>query len=707
MIPSIVFADHPIVTALPPEDRAVLARYFDEVDVADGEHVVREGAHERQLYLLHEGLARVTRRGVDVGTVEAGEHFGELGMITGRERAASVIAHEPMKVSRMSEEQLEQLSVDRPDLALTLVRSLISGIGNKLEAMTDSVGLLLRSQALRNRAHIELVVDGEKRSVPTGTLLRDLLPVHIDGYLVVAALFGGRATSLLTSATISGEVRALTSAHWEGKRVYRRSLALLLLEASRAIDPPITVRIDYSLGFAQRIRTVGPGSANRNELATQLRDHMNRIAQDDLPIRRESWAVEAAIALFEKVGQRGTAELLRVWRQPTVLLVNLGGSYAIDTGPFLPSTTMMSGFDVVPDGDGLLLVYGSQGTESMATDRIIADARAVSRHTREMTRDHTRWLGVLRVSTVGEYNAMCLRGSVGQIIQVAEGFHEKRVGTIADEIRERGSKLKLICISGPSSSGKTTFIKRLKVQMQVNGVRPIALSLDNYYVDRAETPRDESGDYDYESLRALRLDLLHEHIRRLLRGEPVQTPRYDFVTGISIEDGGPTLQLEDDHILMLEGIHGLNPALLPPVPRDKLFRIFVCPLAQLPLDHVTRIHASDLRLLRRIVRDRHARGTSAAENIRRWPSVRRGERRHIYPHQDNADAVFDSSLIYEISVIKVYAERYLLEVPRSGPEYATAFRLLQLTDSFISIYPDHVPPTSILREFIGESGFEY
>jgi uridine kinase len=702
-----VLSDHPIVAVLPADDRAVMARYFDEVSVPEGECVVREGAHERELYLVHQGLARVTRRGVDVGTVEAGEHFGELGMITGRERAASVIAHAPLLVSRMSEAQLLALSKDRPDLALMLVRSLMSGIGDKLEAMTDSVGLLLRSQALRNRATIELIVDGEKRVVPTGTLLRDLLPLHIDGYLVVAALFDGRATSLLTPATTSGEVRALTSAHWEGKRVYRRSLALLLLEAARTVEPPVTVRMDYSLGFAQRVRTVGPGSANRSELATKLQERMNHLAREDMPIRRESWAVDAAIAHFESIGERGTAELLRCWRQPTVLLINLGDSLAIDTGPFLPSTTMMAGFEVVTDGDGLLLVYGSQGTESMATDRIIADARAASRHTREMTRDHTRWLGVLGVSTVGEFNAMCLRGSVSPIIQVAEGFHEKRVGTIADEIRERSRKLKLISISGPSSSGKTTFIKRLRIHMQVKGIRPVALSLDNYYVDRADTPRDESGDYDYESLQALRLDLLHEHIRRLLRGEAVHTPRYDFVTGIGTENGGPTLQLEDDHILLVEGIHGLNPALLPPVPRDKLFRIFVCPLAQLPVDRVTRIHASDLRLLRRIVRDRHSRGTSAADNIRRWPSVRRGERRHIYPFQDNADAVFDSSLIYEIAVMKVYAERYLLEVPRNEAEYATAFRLLQLTDSFISIYPDHVPPTSILREFIGESGFEY
>ena len=243
--------------------------------------------------------------------------------------------------------------------------------------------------------------------------------------------------------------------------------------------------------------------------------------------------------------------------------------------------------------------------------------------------------------------------------------------------------------------------------MQVNGIRPVELSLDNYYVNREATPRDHKGDYDYESFEALQVDRLQKHIQELLTGNAVTTARYDFATGVSEPNGGPALQLSRDSILMLEGIHGLNPKLVSSVSPSQVFRVFVCPLAQLPIDNVSRIHASDLRLLRRIVRDRHTRGASAADNIQRWPSVRRGERRHIYPFQDNADAVFDSSLIYELSVLKVYAERYLLEVAQDRAEYMSAFRLLQLTDSFVTIYPDHVPPTSILREFIGGSGLEY
>ena len=267
--------------------------------------------------------------------------------------------------------------------------------------------------------------------------------------------------------------------------------------------------------------------------------------------------------------------------------------------------------------------------------------------------------------------------------------------------------MKVVCIAGPSSSGKTTFIKRLRVQLQVNGINPVSVSLDDYYVDRDETPRDEEGDYDYEAFEALRVPLLQEHTSRLLAGETLRTARYNFATGASNAEGGAEISLGERDILMLEGIHGLNPMLLSTLPADSVYRVFACPLAQLPFDRLTRVHASDVRLIRRIVRDRHTRGATAAMNIMRWPSVRAGERKHIFPYQHHADAVFDSSLIYELSVLKVFAERYLLEVPQSDAAYTTAFRLLGLLDRFVTIYPDHVPPTSILREFIGGSGFEY
>jgi uridine kinase len=259
----------------------------------------------------------------------------------------------------------------------------------------------------------------------------------------------------------------------------------------------------------------------------------------------------------------------------------------------------------------------------------------------------------------------------------------------------------VVCIAGPSSSGKTTFIQRLKVQLQVVGLEPVELSVDDYYVDRVESPRSLDGEYDFEALEALQVALLGEHVGGLMRGETVRTAKYDFATGLGSPDGGGELSLDERQVLMLEGIHALNPALLPALPRDQVFSVFVCPLAQLPFDRLSRVQASDVRLVRRIVRDRHTRDHDAAATIRRWSSVRAGERRHIFPFQHLADAVVDTSLVYELSVLKVFAQRYLLEVPRGDPAWTTASRLLHMLDEFVTIYPEHVPPTSIVREFIG------
>jgi uridine kinase len=308
---------------------------------------------------------------------------------------------------------------------------------------------------------------------------------------------------------------------------------------------------------------------------------------------------------------------------------------------------------------------------------------------------------------VGAFNAACVVGSVPQIIRVCEGLHEKRIGQIADTIADRSGRVRVITIAGPSSSGKTTFIKRLTVQLQVNGIHPTAISLDDYYLDRDKTPPDDRGRPDFEALEALDLSLLAAHLRRLLAGDEVKTARYDFPSGKSLPEGGPALALRPTDVLLLEGIHGLNPRLLPDVRSAEVFRIFIQPTSALAFDALNRVNPSDLRLLRRIVRDRHHRDIRAAENISRWPLVRAGERKHIYPFLDRAQAVFDSALVYEPSVIKVFADRYLLEVPEDHPSFLTAHRLRRLIDNFVTIYPDHVPPTSILREFIGGSGFEY
>jgi uridine kinase len=299
-------------------------------------------------------------------------------------------------------------------------------------------------------------------------------------------------------------------------------------------------------------------------------------------------------------------------------------------------------------------------------------------------------------------------GRVASIIQVAEGFHEKRIGRLADEIAARMPATRVVCVAGPSSSGKTTFLKRLSVQLQVMGINPVGLSLDDYYVERERTPRDARGELDFEALEAIDLSLLGDHLARVVRGESVRSARFDFTTGRSSPAGGPELSLGPSDVLLLEGIHGLNPRLLAHTGAEKTaLRVFIMPMTSLPFDRLWRVNPSDVRLIRRIVRDRHGRNHDAAATIMRWPAVREGERRHIFPFFDQADAVFDTSLVYELSVLKGYAERYLLEVSPASPAYTTAFRLRQLIDRFVAIHAEHIPPTSILREFIGDSSFAY
>jgi uridine kinase len=433
---------------------------------------------------------------------------------------------------------------------------------------------------------------------------------------------------------------------------------------------------------------------------------MDRICASDAPIRLEQWPTDEAAQHFRERGWDDAAKLLRTTRLATHRLVSCGELYALSMGPLLPSTGMLGGFQLAPGDEGLALGLGERDPRLGATP---ATPPALGRRGGDgaMVIDHQRWLAGMGVTSVGAFNELCINGQVTQLIRIAEGFQEKRVGQVADRIAAARDRIRIISIAGPSSSGKTTFIKRLTVQLQINGINPVGISLDDYYVDRVRTPTDAAGEYDFEALEALDLATLQDHVARLLRGETVRSPHYDFKTGTSLPDGA-TVGLGAGDALMLEGIHGLNPRLLGAVPGEgTLFRVFIHPATTLPFDRLSRVSATDLRLLRRIIRDRHQRGYSAADNIVRWPSVQAGERAHIFPHQVEADAVFDTSLVYEPAVLKVYAERYLLEVPTDHPAYPTALRLRHLVDRFVSIYPDHVPPTSLMREFIGGSGFEY
>jgi uridine kinase len=577
-----------------------------------------------------------------------------------------------------------------------------------LARLVDAVGglvgesdLLLRGRSLPRAREVAVRVRGVERRVPTGTPLTELLPTELDGALVVAGLLGSRPVSLATTIVTDSTVEALTAAHWEGRQIYARSLGLLLLEAAHRVAPGLHVRMGRSRGIRQVVEVDARG--DRATLAAGITAEMERIAAEDVSFRHELWATEEAAAHFRAAGWDDAARLLRIRRQRTVGLGSCGEVYALSMGPLLPSTGALTGFRLGVEGEHLFLELGARDPRASGAGAISPPPRD-----EDMVAEHHRWLAARGLSSVGAFDELCVSGHVAQLIRVAEGFHEKRIGRIADRIAAERDRVRIISISGPSSSGKTTFIKRLNVQLQIDGVNPVGISLDDYYVDRERTPRDAQGEWDFEAIEAIDLALLQDHVRRLLAGETVRPPRFDFLAGKSVPEGGPALHLRPGDVLMLEGIHGLNPRLLGPIPRTgELFRIFVNPVTTLGFDRLSRVSATDVRLLRRIVRDRHHRGYSAADNIQRWPSVQAGERAHIYPFEAEADAVFDSALVYEPAVLKVYAERYLLEVPPEHPAYPTAHRLREFIDRFIAIYPDHVPPTSIIREFIGGSGFEY
>lgn len=653
-----------------------------------GTVLARRGEPDDALAIVLEGRARVERPGSPVSLLGPGDSFGELALAGSTVFTATVTADTAVRVARLSRDALNELGVTRPAAALHLAQALLALFAARLDA----------PDAARPSAAVSNSLE------PGAARAADRLPAEVDGALVVGALIDHRAASLAAPARVGSEVLPITTRTWEGREIYRQSAGLVLLAAAAQLGLT-RVRLGPSITTGRLVLLDHP---DPGALAPDLNQAVAALVASDVPIKEEAWNVDDAIALFSSRGWDDAALLLAFLREPTALLVRCEGVHAIATGPMLPSARLLSAISVLPYPGGLLLDFGDPIRHALVSRpyKTMLLERKSPRYGAEMTRAEKRWLELLGITSVGAYNRACIAGRVSEIVHVSEGFHEKHIAQAADEVRDRRT-VRIIAIAGPSSSGKTTFIKRLKVQLEVNGIHPIELSLDDYYVDRERSPRDEDGQLDFEALESLDLALLDGQLKRLLAAERIQAARYDFVTGKSAPEGGPALQLEGDDVLLVEGIHALNPALFAAAPPESLFRIFIHTATSLPYDRLSWLEPADLRLVRRIVRDRHQRACPAADNLARWPSVRRGERLHIHPYQGNADRVFDSSLVYEPSVLKVFAERYLLEVPRGHPEHAAAQRLRRLLDPVVPLDSEHVPPTSILREFIGESGFSY
>ena len=496
----------------------------------------------------------------------------------------------------------------------------------------------------------------------------------------------------------SKDVEFLDMNSASGSRAYTRTLFFVLCKAVQDIYPNTDVVIDIpvSNGFYVDIRL---GRPVVDEDVNILRRRMQEIIDSKMPIRRFTVPTEVAIALFQEKGDVEKVKLLRTSGSIYTTYYKIGEYVDYYYGTLLTNTSQLYLFGLEKYYDGMLLRIPSVSNPDVLGEMTRQDKMF------DIFKEHHRWQEILGIRTVGDFNQAIDAGHATDIINISEALQEKKLAKIAEEIASRVG-VKLVLLAGPSSSGKTTSCKRLSIQLAVNGLKPLQISLDDYFVDRDKTPKDENGEFDFESIYALNLDLLNEQFNALFRGEEVELPKYDFPSGKSVKSG-KKLKLEPNNVLVVEGIHALNPELTAHVPEEQIFRVYASALTTILLDNHNYIPTTDNRLLRRIIRDYKYRGVSAQETIRRWPSVRAGENRWIFPFQENADAMLNTAILYELSVLKMQAEPLLQQVPENCEEFAEAYRLLKFLKYFKGIPYNNLPPTSLLREFLGGSSFHY
>lgn len=513
--------------------------------------------------------------------------------------------------------------------------------------------------------------------------------------LPMACLVNGQLRELSYHANNDLRVQVLTLSHGDGMRVYRRSLSLLLVAAAHELFPGVKIDVEYGLNFGGLYCEVEGRPPFAEAELKQLETRMHELAQADLPIHKERISIKEAEKLFKLRGADDKLRLLKARHKPYLTVYSLNDYRDYMHGYMVPSTGYLKIFALAPYSKGFVLRY-PRTSHPNELQPLVQYPKLV-----QVFDEYGDWLTKLGMPDVGTLNEVVTNHKLAETILVAEALHEQKVAQIATVIATLHPKLRLVLIAGPSSSGKTTFSKRLAIQLLANGVKPVAIGLDDFIVERSKTPRDEEGDYDYESLHALDLELFNDVLLRLMRGEEVTLPHYNFFSGS--RERGETLSISEEHIIIIEGIHGLNPDLVPQIPPDKIYRIYVSALTQLNLDRHNRVATTDTRLLRRIVRDAQTRGYTAKDTISRWPKVRRGEHTWIFPYQENADVMFNSALAYELAVIKPLAEPLLLQIEAGKPEHVEAKRLLSFLQWFEPCQPDLVPDNSLLREFIGGS----
>mgnify|MGYP000713919049 FL=1 len=496
----------------------------------------------------------------------------------------------------------------------------------------------------------------------------------------------------------SKDVEFLDMTTASGSRAYTRTLFFVLCKAVQDIYPATDVVIDIpvSNGFYVDIRL---GRPVVDEDVNIIRRRMQEIIDARMPIRRFTVPTEDAITLFQEKGDVEKVKLLKTSGSIYTTYYKIGEYVDYYYGTLLTNTSQLYLFGLEKYYDGMLLRIPSVSNPDELGEMTRQDKMF------DIFKEHHRWQEILGIRTVGDFNQAIEAGHATDIINISEALQEKKLAKIAEDIAQRKG-VKLVLLAGPSSSGKTTSCKRLSIQLAVNGLKPLQISLDDYFVDRDKTPKDENGEYDFESIYALNLDLLNDQFNALFRGEEVDLPKYDFPSGKSIKSG-KKLKLEPNNVLVVEGIHALNPELTAHIPEEQIYRVYASALTTILLDNHNYIPTTDNRLLRRIIRDYKYRGVSAQETIHRWPSVRAGENKWIFPFQENADAMLNTAMLYELSVLKMQAEPLLQQVPENCEEYAEAYRLLKFLKYFKGIPYNNLPPTSLLREFLGGSSFHY
>lgn len=496
----------------------------------------------------------------------------------------------------------------------------------------------------------------------------------------------------------SKDVEFLDMTSSSGSRAYTRTLFFVLCKAVQDIYPATDVVIDIpvSNGFYVDIRL---GRPVVDEDVNIIRRRMQEIIDARMPIRRFTVPTEEAVALFQEKGDVEKVKLLKTSGSIYTTYYKIGDYVDYYYGTLLTNTSQLYLFGLEKYYDGMLLRIPSLKNPDVLGEMTRQDKMF------EIFKEHHRWQSILGIRTVGDFNQAIDANHATDIINISEALQEKKIAKIAEEIASRKG-VKLVLLAGPSSSGKTTSCKRLSIQLAVNGLKPLQISLDDYFVDREKTPKDASGEYDYESIYALDLDLINEQFNALFRGEEVELPKYDFQSGKSKKSGN-RLKMNDNNVLVVEGIHALNPELTAHIPQEQIFRVYASALTTILLDNHNYIPTTDNRLLRRIIRDNKYRGVSAQETIHRWPSVRAGENKWIFPFQENADAMLNTAMLYELAVIKMQAEPLLQQVPENCEEYAEAYRLLKFLKYFKGIPYNNLPPTSLMREFLGGSSFHY